>query len=553
MGASIGSLIVLSFLFIAVLVGFRADLSASETLGAAMREANSEQRQRSNTAIAIRNTSAEPAFRCDTKASVTLENTGDVAIGAFGQMDLFNWYTPQGGDPFFNRFDYTVGNLAKGQWTMRSLNPDNNLWWEPGEEAVLNWRFLTPPAEGTSGYVTVTTPNGISDSGYVIFENVASGSCFYLHNNPTPPTGDTASQPVLPIDGELPSAVPQLPELYNFDSNRDGDPGLLLAKISDGLEETSDNQFQIWRTAVLTNPLTISEDALVDIWAKLKSPTSNQVGVVLVFLRDYDPSGGGVYTEVSNGAVYARDWQSNSTSFVERLALMQGVGYSVPSGHQLELRVMIDNASSDDMELAYDISSFTSLINLSFVSPTSANLLYLHNNPTPPIGDTSPQPILPMDSTAPTATVLYNYDLPGAKPGLELRTSSFGLSEPSEFQAWRTDPLAGPLDINGDVFIDIWGVLRQFQPDFSGAINMHLRDYDGMFYTEIANGGVFGEDWQEGMNTFVKRTIIMPDVTYTLPAGHQLEARLIVDSIRSSKDMWFAYDTAAYPSVIKLP
>ena len=62
-----------------------------------------------------------------------------------------------------------------------------------------------------------------------------------------------------------------------------------------------------------------------------------------------------------------------------------------------------------------------------------------------------------------------------------------------------------------------------------------------------------GEDWQNGSGTFVAQTIIVPDVDYTIPASHQLEARFIVDTIKASKDMWLAYDTTIYPTVIKLP
>jgi len=171
------------------------------------------------------------------------------------------------------------------------------------------------------------------------------------------------------MDDEFPSAVPQLATLYNFDTDRDGDPGLILNKSSLGLSETDPNKFQVWRSAVLTSPLSITGDVLVDLWAKLESPTSNEIDVVVVYLRDYDAGGGGGYIEIASGAVYARDWQSNSTTFVERLGLMQGISYTVPAGNQLELRLIVDDASFDDMELAYDIASFTSLLNLSFVSP----------------------------------------------------------------------------------------------------------------------------------------------------------------------------------------
>ena len=49
------------------------------------------------------------------------------------------------------------------------------------------------------------------------------------------------------------------------------------------------------------------------------------------------------------------------------------------------------------------------------------------------------------------------------------------------------------------------------------------------------------------------QTIMIADVDYTVPAGHRLEARLIADTIKASKDMWLAYDASGYPTVIKLP
>ena len=551
MGTSLVSPLILSFLFVAVLITARVILSSGELMDDAMREANRIEGERAKTAISISATDAPNVFRCDTKVQVTLDNVGKVDIVDFHGMDVFTWYTPESGDPLTQSFTYTTGNLAEGQWTLQSLSPNNNLRWESNETAVLALRFLQPPNADTSGYVTVAAPNGVSDSDYVSFGNVVSSDCLFLHNNPTPPMMDTASQAVLPMDHEMPSAVPQLTTLYNFDTNRDGDPGLLLVKSSNGLSETNPIKFQIWRTGVLSSPLAINGDVLVDLWASLSPPNPQEIGVILAYLRDFDGVG---YTEIANGAVYARDWQSGSASFVERIALISNLDYTVPAGHELELRVIVDENSGQDMLLAYDIATFTAVLNLSFVAPVSTTSFYFHNNPTPPTEDTGPQAVLPLDATGPTATTLYNYNLPGNKPGLELVGTTLGLSDPTNFQLWRTGPLASPLSIDGDVFIEIWAAIRQFQIGRSGAVSAYLRDYDGTgAYAEIGNGSIFAEDWQEGSGTFLKRTIMMPDVSYTVPAGHELEIRLVVDTIKASKDMWFAYDTATYPSVLMLP
>ena len=551
MSTALVSPLVLSVLFIAVLITARINLSSNEVLGDAMREANRIEGGRAMTALSISAVDTTNVFRCDVKTQITVDYVGQADIVDFNEMDVLTWYTPDSGSPLTESFTYTPGNLAKGEWTLQSLSLNNNLRFETAETAVLSLRFPQPPTSGSSGYVTVNTPNGISDSEYVDFGDVVSSDCLYLHNNPTPPKVDTASQDVLPMDDEIPSAVPQLPNLYNFDTDRDANPGLKLKKSKNALAETDPRKFQVWQTGALDSPLAIAGDVLIDLWAALDPPHLDEPGVAIAYLRDYD---GATYSEIANGAVYSRDWQAGSTTFVERMALIKDVNYTVPAGNELEFRLLVEDASKHNMWLAYDFDATNSLINLSFVPPVPTTSFYLHNNPTPPTGDTDPQALLPMDSTAPTATTLYNYNLPGIKPGLELAESELGLNEPVDFQIWRTGPLVSPLSIDGDVFIELWAAIREFQVNKPGAVSAYLRDYDSVGgYAEIANGSIFAENWQEGSNTFLKRTIMMPDVSYTVPTGHELEFRLVVDEVKDSKEMWFAYDTTAYSSVVMLP
>ena len=551
MGANLSSLMILSLLFAGVMVALRAAIVSDHLVASSMRELTRHEEGRAMTAMSIASTSAPSVFRCDTKAEVVVENNGEVTLGDFDSMNVLAWYTPDVGGPFTAQFAYTNGNLGKDEWTLLGITPDfaNPGRWDPAERATLALRFLTPQKEATSGYVRLIAPNGISASDYVDFANVTSGDCRLLHNNPTPPTGDTLSQAVLPVDSGLPAAS----TLYNYDLDRDAAPGLKLERTPVGLSETIPQKFQVWRTGPLTSPLIIAADVLIDLWAALIPADSGKPGVVITYLRDYDGSG---FTEIGEGAVFSRDWQSGSTTFVEKLALVEGINYTVPTGHELEVRIVVDSSSAQDMNFAYDTDTFPSLVNLSFVAGTSTALLYLHNNPTPPTGDTAAQSVLPMDATVPTATTtLYRYTLPDNNPGLLLKRTPDGLPEPdpAKYQAWRTGVLADPLPIIGDVFIDLWAAIRDYELDQPAAATLYLRDYDGSAYAEIANGSVFAFDWQEGSTTFVKRTIMIPEVNYTVPSGHQLEARLIADIVKASVDMWFAYDTVSYPAVIKLP
>ena len=527
----------------------RISLSEDTRTVNAMKEVAFYEDERASTSLEIMSTQALEVFRCDTGVQLTVRNNGRILIREFEQMDILTWYTPEGGPTRTEPFAFTAGNLDKGQWSVGGISPNNGSpWFEPGETATLLWRFLQPQQAGTSGYLTVVAPNGVADSQYVAFNDIASGSCLFLHNNPTPPKGDTLAQPLLSLGTGLPAAVP----LYDYDSDRDISTGLTLLRSQNGLDETNPAKFQIWRTGPLVDPLAIVGDVLVDLWSSLTPPNSAEVGIIVVYLRDFDGVG---YTEVGQGAIFRRDWQSGSTGLVERMALVQEVNYTISAGNQLEIRIIADVASQQDMRIGYDTKDYASLLNVSFVPAAPSLSLYLHNSPSPPVGDTSRQAVLPIGSTIPAAGTLYKYGDPNNNPGLLLKGTDQGLSEtdPSKYQVWRTGALASPLLIEGDVLIDLWAAIRQFQTSQSGAITAYLRDYDGAAYTEIANASVFVEDWQQGSNTFLKRTILIPNVEYTVPVGHELETRFIADTIKASKDMWFAYDTASYPSVINIP
>ena len=58
---------------------------------------------------------------------------------------------------------------------------------------------------------------------------------------------------------------------------------------------------------------------------------------------------------------------------------------------------------------AFTASSVNAANSFAVATTFDGSTLYLHNNPTPPIGNTTMQDLLPLDATTPTATLLYNY------------------------------------------------------------------------------------------------------------------------------------------------
>jgi predicted ribosomally synthesized peptide with SipW-like signal peptide len=182
---------------------------------------------------------------------------------------------------------------------------------------------------------------------------------------------------------------------------------------------------------------------------------------------------------------------------------------------------------------------------------------WLHNNPTPPSGNTNMQANLVMNTTAPTATTLFNYDADQdtAAGRLLLRGGGgAGETDLSQYQNWR-GPTAGLFgqSINGTVTVEFWSAMRNFTSGTAGEVRVFLRDFDtaGLLSTEIANTTIAAADWQGGSTGWVKKTATF-NVTAVLLVGHKLEVKLIVGA-GAADDMWLAYDTTVYRSRVRLP
>ena len=179
----------------------------------------------------------------------------------------------------------------------------------------------------------------------------------------------------------------------------------------------------------------------------------------------------------------------------------------------------------------------------------------MHNNPTPPTGDTNSQIVLPLIPASPIATTLYNYDQDrDAFAGLLIAKGSIGPVDldSTKRQVWRSGTLAEAQSLNGGVTIDFWAAIKDWGQIEAGEVEIYLRDYKGSGHTEIGNGIVFDTDWQGGSSTWINKTVTISGLNYTVPSGNELEVELIVGS-NAGDDMWFAYETTSYPSVVKIP
>jgi hypothetical protein len=167
------------------------------------------------------------------------------------------------------------------------------------------------------------------------------------------------------------------------------------------------------------------------------------------------------------------------------------------------------------------------------------------------------QTLLPLGQTVPTATTLFNYSSDiNSFPGRHIHraggSADANESAPDRNQVWRTPVLSSDVTISGSALLFMWSGTEDFRLSRSGAVRAFLRDFDGSGHTEITEVTLFDPDWQGGSSTWVAHTLVFPSVNYTVPAGHRVELKLIVDN-SSDEDMNLAYDTASFPTRLILP
>ena len=341
-----GAIFLSTFLMVA-LGAFSMLLGTGVDQTDSLRQASELRAERLRTLVSITSTGTST---CGYLLDV-LNRSDGISFGDFGQMDLFALYTTSSGTLISDRLSYP------SQWGVFQITGDttNPGVWDPGETATISFNLLPQPGLGTKGTVVVAVPSGVYDSGYFDAGNVAT--CFYLHNDPTPPVGDTLSHAVLPITGMEPRGS----NLYNYDTDRDAAAGLVIQKGGKNVNEADPLKYQVFRTETLAGDLVINGNVTIEFWAAIKDFADTPAGKVTFFIRDRDETGG--YTEIADGTRFKPTWDLDGTgSFTEESITISSVSYTVPAGHELEIKIIVESAAGDDMWFAYDTSSYPSRI-----------------------------------------------------------------------------------------------------------------------------------------------------------------------------------------------
>jgi len=182
---------------------------------------------------------------------------------------------------------------------------------------------------------------------------------------------------------------------------------------------------------------------------------------------------------------------------------------------------------------------------------------YLHNNPTPPVGNTTAQYNLTATTTASTAATLYNYDTNGAnRPGRGInRTATPGptLATALAYVNWRTTAFAVSQTMDTNVIVDTWSATNTTAAKRTGSLAVYVRDFNPSTstYVEISNATLSGT-YTAGRTYYERPITVTLSSAYTLAAGHQLEVKIESPSATSQDNMLVAYDTTTYRATVTI-
>ena len=120
----------------------------------------------------------------------------------------------------------------------------------------------------------------------------ATATTWYLHNNPTPPTANTAAQFNLALNTTAPTAT----TLYNYDTGCESRTGRSIRRNTGAITETGACRYATWRSAALAAARTLNGTATLTVFAR-KATAGGTPPTLRAFLRVRNP-GTSTYIEL---------------------------------------------------------------------------------------------------------------------------------------------------------------------------------------------------------------------------------------------------------------
>ena len=201
----------------------------------------------------------------------------------------------------------------------------------------------------TSDQLTVVSQSTVVDtiptttSTSTTSTTIPAATTLYLKTSAQPPANVTSSAE-LPLSTTAPSQA----TLFNYDTNRDSHPGLLVQK----------GQSQTW---IVPGPFDVERGSFV-FWSQMKDGTNSKKGSVRAILRACNAQGNGCATMRTTTLTTTGAWHGTNGVWVQKT-----ISFGSFDGHNLEnaerrlvLELSVLSDSGDDMWFAYDTTTLPS-------------------------------------------------------------------------------------------------------------------------------------------------------------------------------------------------
>lgn len=167
----------------------------------------------------------------------------------------------------------------------------------------------------------------------------------------------------------LSTTAPTATRLANFDSGRDSVEGLTISKGGSGADESDDRRYQRWRGP--TGGMVLSGEYRLTLWSAMKDFDTRRAGSVTAFLRDCSASTTAC-TTITTARLSLTNWSGGTSGWVERSIEFGAVNYTIGTSRLLEVKIIVDERSDDDMLFAYDTTAYPSRLSARSSAPVQA-------------------------------------------------------------------------------------------------------------------------------------------------------------------------------------
>ncbi len=152
------------------------------------------------------------------------------------------------------------------------------------------------------------------------------------------------------------SATAPTGALGNPDPGRDAAVGLYLQKGGSGVNETDPAKVQTWLTPAGTASL--SGTVQLVMWTAMKDFRTDKAGALTAYLLNCDGNGANC-TTLATATSTSSPW-TNSNTWVQKTFSFGSQSTTLASGRRLGVRIIVPDASDDDMKLAYGAALYPS-------------------------------------------------------------------------------------------------------------------------------------------------------------------------------------------------